>query len=62
MTIYVGMRANNKKSNDHILDAYMHIHVKDVVSMTTYVDRRAYKRKVPKWLPFENWKSDWLNK
>ena len=30
----------------------MHIHVKDEVSMTTYMDRRAYKRKLPKCLPF----------
>ena len=56
MTIYVDMRANQrkyqngyhlktvkvtKKSNDHILEAYVHIHVKDEVSMTTYMDRRA---------------------
>ena len=32
----------------------MHIPVKDEVSVTAYIDRRAHKRKVPKWLPFEN--------
>ena len=30
--------------------------------MTTYVDGRADKRKVPKWLPFENYKLDLLQK
>ena len=39
-------------------EAYVHIHVKDEVSMTTYMGRRAHKRKVPKWLLFENYKSD----
>ena len=29
-----------------ILEAYMHIHVKDEVSMTTYMDSIAYERKV----------------
>ena len=38
----------------------MHIHVKDKVSMTTYVDRRANKRKLPKCLPFKNYKSESL--
>ena len=47
-----------KKHNDHILEAHVHIHVKDEFSMTTYVNRRAYKRKVPKWQLFENFKSD----
>ena len=47
-----------KKGNDHILEAYVYIHVKDKVSMTTYVDGKVYKRKVPKRLPFENYKSD----
>ena len=37
---------------------YDHIHAIDEVSMSTYLDRRAHKRKVPKWLPFENSKSD----
>ena len=31
----------------------MHIHVKDEVSMPTHMDRRAYKKKLPKWLPFK---------
>ena len=35
----------------------MHIHVKDEVSMTNYMDRRAYKRKLPKYLPFRNYKN-----
>ena len=43
-----------KKSNHHILEIYDHIHTQDEVSMFTYLYRRAYKRKVPKWLPFEN--------
>ena len=30
--------------------------------MTTNMDVRAYKRKVPKWLPFKNYKSDLLKK
>ena len=42
------------KSNDHILEAHVHIHVKDEVSVTNYMDRRAKKGKLPKWLPFEN--------
>ena len=32
----------------------MHIQVKDEVSMTIYMDRRAYKRKLPKCLQFKN--------
>ena len=35
-----------------------YIHTKDEVSMTTYIDRKAHKRKVPKWLPFEKYKSE----
>ena len=31
----------------------MHIHVSDEVSMTTYMNRRAYKRKLPKCLPLK---------
>ena len=46
------------KSNDHILEAHVHIHVKDKVSVTNYMDRRAKKGKVTKWLPFENYMSD----
>ena len=38
------------KSNYHILELYIHIHTKNEVSMNIYMDRRAYKRKVPKWL------------
>ena len=49
------------KSNEHILDVYVYIHVKDEVSMPTHMDRRAYKRKFPKWLPFKNYKSESLN-
>ena len=52
---------NNLKSNDHILEAYVYIHVKDEVSMTTYMDRRACKRKLPNFLPFKNYKSKSLN-
>ena len=37
-----------------VIPTYMHIHVKDEISMTTYMNRRTYARKVPKWLPFEN--------
>ena len=37
---------NNKKSNHHILDVYDHIHTKDGVCMTTFMDRKANKRKV----------------
>ena len=45
-----------KKSNHYILEVYDHTHTKDEVSMNIYMDRRAYKRKVPKWLPFDNYK------
>ena len=37
-----------------MLEVYDHIHAKDEVCMSTYLDRRAYERKVPKWLPFKN--------
>ena len=40
--------------NHHILEVYDHIHAKDEVSMSTYLDKRANERKIPKWLPFEN--------
>ena len=43
-----------KKCNQHILKVYDHIHTNDEVSMNIYMDRRAYKSKVPKWLPFDN--------
>ena len=32
------------KSNDHILEAYVHIHVKDEVSVANFMDRRAKKK------------------
>ena len=44
-----------------MLEAFVHIHVKDEVSKTTYVDRRAHKRKFLKCLPFKNYKSESLN-
>ena len=44
-----------------ILGCHMHIHVKDEVSMPTHMGRRVYKRKLPKWLPFKNYKSELLN-
>ena len=31
----------------------MDIHTKDKVYMTTYVDRKAHERKLPKWLPLK---------
>ena len=43
-----------KKSNLHILGAYVCIHTTYEVSMTTYMGNRANQRKVQKWLPFEN--------
>ena len=49
---------DKKKSNHHILEAYVHIHVKDEVFVTSCMDRRVYERKVPKWLPFENFMSE----
>ena len=44
--LYIRM---TKKSNHYIFKVYVHIHIKDEVSMNIYMDRRAYKRKVPKW-------------
>ena len=52
---------NNQKSNQHIARAHVNIHTKYEVSVTIYVDRRANQRKVPKLLPFENYKSESLN-
>ena len=52
---------NNQKSNQHIEGAYIHIHNKYKASVTIYVDRRANQRKVPKLLPFQNYKSESLN-
>ena len=37
-----------------MLETCMHIHVKDEASVTYYMDRKAKKGKIPKWLPFEN--------
>ena len=37
---------------------YVNIHTKYEVSIIKYVGRRANQRKVPKWLPFENYKSE----
>ena len=39
-------------------EVYVHIHTIDQVSMTTHMDRKAYQRKEPKLLPFENYKSE----
>ena len=52
---------NNQKHNQHIVGAYVHNHNKYKVSVTIYVDRRANQRKLPKWLPLKNYKSDSLN-
>ena len=52
---------NQPKSNEHILEVYVHIPVKDEVSMPTHMDRRAYERKLPNWLPYKNYKSESLN-
>ena len=49
---------NNQKSNQHIVGISMNIHTKYEVSITIYVDRRANQRKVPKNLPFKNYKSE----
>ena len=42
--------------NDHTLKACVYIHAKDIVSVNIYMDRRAYKKKVPKWLPFDKYR------
>ena len=52
---------NNQKCNQHIVEAYVHIHNKYKVSVTIYVDRRANQRKVPKLLPFKNYESESLS-
>ena len=36
----------------------MHKYMQYEVSMTVYVGRIAIQRKVPKWLPFKNYKSE----
>ena len=46
------------KKVNHILEVYDHIHTKDEDSTTTCLNRKAYKRKAPKWLPFEKCKSE----
>ena len=33
----------------------------DMKSLTAYVGRIANQRKIPKWLPFKNYKSESLN-
>ena len=48
------IRQNNLNINGHILEACVHILVKDEVSMPAQMDRRACKRKLPKWLPLKN--------
>ena len=52
---------NHQKCNQHIVGAYVHIHNKCKVSVTIYVDRGVNQRKIPKLLPFENYKSECLN-
>ena len=52
---------NNQKCNQHIVGVYVRIHNKYKVSVTIYVDGRANQRKIPKLLPFENYKSESLN-
>ena len=49
---------NNQKSNQHIVGINVSICTKYEVSMTIYVGRRANQRKVPKNLPFKNYKSE----
>ena len=39
----------------------IHRYMQYEVSMTAYMGRIANQRKVPKWLPFKNYKSDALN-
>ena len=52
---------NNQRSNQHIVGIIVNVHTKYEVSMTIYVGRRGNQRKIPKWLPFENYKSESLN-
>ena len=47
-----------KKSYQHIAGANVNIHMKYEVSIIMFVSRRANQLKVPKWLPFENYKSE----
>ena len=53
---------NNPKSNQHIAEINVNIHKKYEVSMAMYVGRRANQRKIPKCLPFKNYKSESLNR
>ena len=39
----------------------IHKYMQYEVSMTLYMDRIANQKKVPKWLPFKNYKSKSLN-
>ena len=55
------VRQNNPKSNQHIAEINVNIHTKYEVSITIYVGRRVYQRKVTKWLPLKNYKSESLN-
>ena len=52
---------NNEKSNHHVVGINVNDHAKYEVSMTFYVGRRANQRKIPKWLPFKNYKLESLN-
>ena len=52
---------NNQKINQHIVGINVHVHTKYEVSLTVYVGRRANLLKIPKWLPFKNYKSESLN-
>ena len=49
-----------KKSNQHVVGSYVHIQTNYKVSMTVSAGEQV-KLKVPKWLPFENYKSESLN-
>ena len=49
---------NNQKSNQHIVGINVNVHTKYEVSMTIYVSRRGNQRKITKWLPFKNYKSE----
>ena len=56
--IYQLLVRMTKKCNQHIAGICVNIHTKYKVSMIKYVGRRANQRKVPKWLPFENYMSE----
>ena len=42
-------------------EIHKHKYMQYEVSMTAYVGRIANQRKIPKWLPFENYKLESLN-